>query len=94
MLYLENSTKILACPVLRDNNFFLFTNVMIKIMSRDCNMIFKKIYVCNIERFRERENEIQIIMKNSKYEFFNFKNEKEKDKFVKAMNECLKKQTN
>jgi len=91
LLYLENSTKILSCPILKDNNFFLLTNVMIKIMNRDCSMIFKKIYVCNIERFSERENEIQIIMKNSNYEFFHFKNENEKNKFVKAMNECLKK---
>ena len=90
LLYLENSTEIVFCPVLKDGNLLLFTNVMIKMLSKDLNIIFKKIYVCNIENIVERADEIQLIMKNNKHEFFKFWTEDEKKKFVKQIERFLK----
>ena len=88
-LYLENSTEIIMCPVLKDGNLLLVTNVMIKILNKEGTKFIKKIYVCNIEKIIEEDGEVQLIMKSDDKKALKLKNEKEKNQFIKEMNKFI-----
>ena len=89
LLYLENSTSLINYCYLKDGNLLLSTNVMIKLMNKECTKFFKKIYVCNLEGVRDRGKEVQLVMKNTKHEFFIFRYEKEAEEFVKTINKYI-----
>ena len=91
LLYLENSTKIVMHTKLIDGNILIFTNIMIKIVSKDFNKFIQKLYLCNIEKVVER-NDIQLIMKNSENHFFRFMKGLEQKDFVKEIEQYLKKE--
>ena len=88
-LYLENSTEIIMSTNLKNNNFMIFTNVMIKIMNKECNKFLKKIYLCNIDLVIENNQEIKINMKNNKEELLVFLSQKDKENFVNEINKYI-----
>ena len=89
-LYLENSTEIAMCPGLKDSKNMIFTNVMIKIVNNDCTKFIKKIYVCDVKEAKIKNDYIEVIMKDETSEIFKFKDEKNKDLFIKKINKYIK----
>ena len=89
-LYLENSTEIIGNFQLINHTLLIFTDVMLKIMDKDGKKHIKKIYVCNIENIKERNDEIQLIMKNTRHESLQFKEKKDYNNFIKAIKKYLK----
>ena len=89
LLFLENSTEILMCCKLKNNNILLFTDIMIKILSNDFKKLIKKIYVCNIEKIKEKDNEIELVLKNTEHEFILLENKKEKQTFIREINKYI-----
>ena len=60
------------------------------IMDNEGKKHIKKIYVCNIENIKERNDEIQLIMKNTRHESLQFKEKKYYNNFIKAIKKYLK----
>ena len=89
LLCLENSTEIIMCPKLKDNNYLLLTDIMIKILDKDFKKFIKKIYLCNIGKISEKDNEVELVMKDDEHEIVLFVNKKEKNSFVKEINQHL-----
>ena len=89
-LYLENSTEIIKNFKLIDYSILIFTDVMIKIMDKEGKKPIKKIYVCNIENIKERDNEIQLVMKNTQHEFLKFRDKRDYKDFIKKSQKYLK----
>ena len=90
LLYLENSTEIIGNYQLINQTILIFTDVMLKIMDNEGKKHIKKIYVCNIENIKERNDEIQLVMKNNRNEFLQFKEKKDYNNFIKAIKKYLK----
>ena len=90
LLYLENSTEIIGNYQLINHTILIFTDIMLKIMDKEGKKHIKKIYVCNIENIKERNDEIQLVMKNTKHEFLQFKEKKDYNDFIKAIKKYLK----
>ena len=88
-LCLENSTQLISCPVLKDNNVLLFTDVMIKILDNEYKKLIKKIYVCNIQRVDEKDNKVILNLKNNEQELFLFSNQKDKNSFINEISKLL-----
>ena len=88
-LYLENSTEFIMSSCMKGGNIMLFTNVMIKIMNKECNKFLKKIYICNIDFVIENNQEIKLVMKNNKQELIGFLKNNDKEDFVKKINKYL-----
>ena len=88
-LYLENSTEFIMSSCMKGGNIMLFTNVMIKIMNKECNKFLKKIYLCNIDLVIENNQEIKINMKNNKEELLVFLSQKDNENFVKEINKYI-----
>ena len=89
-LCLENSTQLIMCTVLKDNYVLLLTDVMIKILDKECKTFIKKIYVCNIKSVVEKENNIILNMKNNEQELFLFSIQKDKKSFINEINNLIK----
>ena len=89
LLCLENSTRLIMCTVLKDSYILVLTDAMIKIFDKKCKTFFKKIYVCNIESVEERENNIQLNLKNKEIELFVFSIQKDKKPFINEINNLV-----
>ena len=89
LLCLENSTEIIMCNKLNDNNILLFTDIMIKILDKDFKKSIKKIYVCNINKILEKNNKVEIIMKNGENESILIENKKEKNNFINEISKYI-----
>ena len=89
-LCLENSTQLIMCTVLKDNYVLLLTDVMIRILDKECKTFIKKIYVCNIKSVVEKENNIILNMKNNEQELFLFRIQKDKNSFINEINNLIK----
>ena len=72
LLCLENSTEIIMISKLKDNNLLLMTDIMVKICDKNCKKFLKKVYVCNIAKIIEKDNEVELIMKNNEHEIISF----------------------
>ena len=89
-LCLENSTQLIMCTMLQNNYVLLLTDVMLKIMDKECKTFIKKIYVCNIKNVEEKENNVILNMKNNKQELFLFKVPKDKKTFINEIDNLIK----
>ena len=88
-LYLENSAKIVLCQKMIDSTNMIFTDVLIKILDKECIKLIKKIYVCDIKSQKENNNEIELTMKNESKIKFTFRDKKGKNSFVNTLNKYL-----
>ena len=88
-LYLENSTEIIMCSKLSNLTNLVFTNVMIKILDKDCIKLIEKVYICDIKDKKENNNDIELILKNDSRINFKFKDVKNKDSFITNINKYL-----
>ena len=88
-LCLENSTEIILSNNLKDEKVILVTDVMIKILNKEWSQFIQKIYVCNIEGIKQKNNQIELVMKNADNVYFIFKTEKEGNNFVNELNKRL-----
>ena len=89
-LFLENSTDIVLYQKLRDETNMLFTNVMIKMMDKECKKFINKIYVCDIKEKVEKNNDVQLVMKDEKVQTIKLKDDKSKISFIKGLNKYVK----
>ena len=88
-LYLENSAKIVLCQKMIDSTNMIFTDVLIKILDKECIKLIKKIYVCDIKSQKENNNEIELTMKNDSRIKLSFKDKKGKNSFINSINQFL-----
>ena len=89
-LYFENSTSIIMYKKLVDSSNVIVTNVLIKILNNECTKFIKKIYLCNIKKVKNiNDNMVELIMKNEKIIKFEFKGEKTKNYFIDELNKYI-----
>jgi len=89
-LFLENSTEIVLYQKLRDETNMLFTNVIIKIMDKECKKFINKIYVCDIKEKVENNNDVQLVMKDEKTQTIKLKDKENKDSFLNKLKKYVK----
>ena len=89
-LFLENSNEIVLFLKLKNEQNLLFTNVMIKIMDKDCKKFVDKIYVCDIKEKNEINNDVKLVMKDENEKTISLKNEKGKNSFIMGINKFVK----
>ena len=89
-LFLENSTDIILYQKLRDETNMLFTNIMIKMMDKECKKFINKIYVCDIKEKVEKNNDVQLVMKDENVQTIKLKDNKSKNSFLNELNKYVK----